>query len=137
MAITFHCDHCGRKIEAQDGSAGKWGKCPACHNKIYVPNLNPEEELKLAPVDESDEAKQKQLMDETYKLAQDILLERDPPDEMGKTKISAPEISDEELTKNIILYLRQVADGELDEAQITADLIIPYSVQAVKISSSP
>ncbi|MHC4658446.1 MAG: hypothetical protein ACYS83_04615 [Planctomycetota bacterium] len=32
MPITFHCEHCGKKIEAQDSAGGKWGKCPACHN---------------------------------------------------------------------------------------------------------
>ena len=47
MAIIFHCDHCGRKIEASDNTGGKWGKCPSCHNKIYVPNLNIDDDLKL------------------------------------------------------------------------------------------
>jgi DNA-directed RNA polymerase subunit RPC12/RpoP len=37
MAITFHCGHCGKKIEAPDSAGGKWGKCPSCHNKVYVP----------------------------------------------------------------------------------------------------
>ena len=55
MAITFHCKHCGKKIEANEKAAGKWGKCPSCHNKIYVPNLNAEDDLKLAPVDEEAE----------------------------------------------------------------------------------
>ena len=51
MAITFHCEHCGKKIEAPNSAGGKWGKCPACHNKLYVPDLYPDEELKLAPID--------------------------------------------------------------------------------------
>ena len=81
MAITFHCDYCGKKIEAADKTAGKWGKCPSCHNKLYVPDLNTGDELKLAPIDEEEEKTKKQLMAETYKLDQDILTERQTPDE--------------------------------------------------------
>ena len=133
MAITFHCNHCGKKVEAQDSAAGKWAKCPACHNKIYVPDLQADEELKLAPVDESEEERKKRLMAETYQLTQDILQEREIPEAAAGLGRPEPEISDKELTKNIILYLRQMADGELDEAQRTADSIAPYGRQAVKI----
>lgn len=133
MAIIFHCEHCGKKIEAADSAGGKWGKCPACHNKIYVPSPESAKELKLAPVDEGDEAKQKELMDETHKLTQDILLEREVPGGPPEAGGPGAEISDKELTKNIILYLRQMADGELDQAQKTAELIVPASGRAVKI----
>ena len=61
MGITFHCEHCGKKIEAPDSAGGKWGRCPACHNKVYVPGLSSDEKLKLAPVDEEYQTKQKQL----------------------------------------------------------------------------
>jgi DNA-directed RNA polymerase subunit RPC12/RpoP len=133
MAITFHCSHCGKKVEAQDSAAGKWAKCPACHNKIYVPNLSDDDELKLAPVDESDEERKKRLMAETHKLTQDILQERAVPEGASGTVGPVREVSERELTKNIIVYLRQMADGDLDEAQRTADLIVPYGRQAVKI----
>jgi len=133
MAIIFHCEHCGKKIEAPDSAGGKRSKCPACHNKLYVPGLDFDEELKLTPIDTDNDAKQKELMAETYKLTQEILLEREVPDGPAGTATSAPEISDKELTKNVIVYLRQMADGELDEAQRTADLIAPYGPQAIKI----
>jgi len=133
MAITFHCEYCGKKIEAPDGAGGKWGKCPACHKNVYVPGLDSGEELKLAPIDETDLAKQKQLRAETHKLTQDILLEREVPD--GPAEVAAPAsgISDKELTKNIIAYLRQMADGKLSQAQKTAELIVPCSDRALKI----
>ncbi|HUS74048.1 MAG TPA: hypothetical protein VMY06_13390 [Sedimentisphaerales bacterium] len=133
MAIVFHCENCGKKVEAPDSAGGKRSKCPACHNKLYIPGLDSDEELKLAPVDSDEEAKQKQLMDETYHLTQEILLERDAPDGPPGTTKPAFEISEKELTKNIILYLRQMANGELDEAVRTADSIAPYNRQAVKI----
>ncbi|MHC4460674.1 MAG: hypothetical protein ACYS6W_03330 [Planctomycetota bacterium] len=133
MTITFHCEHCGKKIEAPDSAGGKRGKCPACHNKVYVPGPDSDEELTLAPIDESEEERKKRLMAETHKLTQDILQEREVPDGPGEAAMSAPEVSDKELTKNIIVYLRQMANGDLDEAQRTADLIAPHGPQAVKI----
>ena len=133
MAIVFHCEHCGKEIKAADSAGGKWGKCPSCHNKLYVPSLGSDEELKLAPVDESDEEKQKRLMNETYELTQEILLERETPNGPPGTAKPVTEANVKELTKNIILYLRQMADGDLDDAQKTADLIAPYGQYAVKI----
>jgi DNA-directed RNA polymerase subunit RPC12/RpoP len=133
MAIVFHCDHCGKKVEAQDSAGGKWAKCPACHNKIYVPAPHADEELKLAPVDETEEERKKRLMAETHQLTQDILLEREVPDGATDFGDSTFKISDNELTKNIIVYLRQMANGELNEARITADLITPHGPQAVRI----
>lgn len=133
MAIIFHCSHCGKKVEAQDSAAGKWAKCPRCHNKIYVPNLDAYEELKLAPINQDDEEREKQLMAETSQLTQDILQEREILEAGAGLSQPSPKTNDKELTKNIIVYLRQMADGELDEAQKTADSIAPYGTDAVKI----
>ena len=133
MAITFYCEHCGKKIEAPDSAGGKWGKCPACHNKLYVPGLDSDEELKLAPIDESDQAKQRELMAETYKLTQDILLERETPNELAEVATPASAISDKELTKNIVAYLRQMADGNLNQAERIANSIVSSGDKALKI----
>jgi hypothetical protein len=140
MSIKFHCDHCGKKIEAPDNAGGKWGKCPSCHNKLYVPNLNPgDEELKLAPIDTSAKEREKQLMAETYRLTQDILQERVVPEggadtaELDDTAEMVFGMSNTELMKYIILYLRQMADGELAEAQKIEALIEPHKAQAVGI----
>jgi len=133
MAITFHCTHCGKKIEAQDSAGGKWGKCPSCHNKVYVPDIHVDSDLKLAPLDEKEEARRKQLMSETYKLSQDILRERGEANGPRGTGVSASRMSDKELTKNIILYLRQMADGELGDAQTISNLIAGCGNRAMKI----
>jgi len=150
MAVTFHCDHCGKKIEASDSACGKWGKCPGCHNKVYVPGFNAGEELKLAPIDESEKEKQERLMSETYRLRQDILHERQVPDDSdetavsvspireilgdsGKTTISASQMSDKELTKKIITYLRQIADGNLTGAENIAETIVLAGRRAIEI----
>ena len=123
MPITFHCSHCGKRIEAQDSAGGKWGKCPVCGNRLYVPAPVEDEELKLAPVDEIDEATRKRLIAETYQLTQDILQERDTPDGGGEPGVSVPQLSDEEL----------MADGELDQADDVGRVIVPFGKRALKI----
>jgi len=133
MTITFHCEHCGKKIKAPDTAGGKWRKCPTCHNELYVPGPASDEDLKLTPVDEEVEAKRKELMAETYRLTQDILREKEAPDAGGGGVGSAFDISDEELTKNIIKYLRQMVDGGLDDAQLTAAKIALCGPRAMEV----
>ena len=139
MTVTFHCEYCGKKIEAPDSAGGKWGKCPACHNKLYVPDTSEGEELKLAPIDESEEARRKRLMEETSKLSEDILLEKEVPDESAEVEADADvavwpaEISDEQLKKNIVSYLRQMAEGQEEAAKRSKGLITPYGKRTIKI----
>jgi hypothetical protein len=140
MAIIFHCEHCGKKIEAAESAGGKWGKCPACHNRLYVPTLDSGEELKLAPIDVTDKEREKQLMAETHKLTQDILQEfREVPERATEAiepiETAGPvfEMNKREMTKHIITYLRLMADSELYEAQRIAALIAPHAAQVVGI----
>lgn len=129
MAIKFHCNFCGKKIEAPDTAGGKWGKCPACHAKLYVPLPMAEDELKLAPIDETEEQRKRQLLQETFRLTQDILQERNAPEVAPAGP--ATDISQEQLTKHIFQYLRQMFTGDLDAAQKTADLIVPHRRKAI------
>jgi hypothetical protein len=133
MAIVFHCQYCGKEIKAADSAGGKWGKCPTCHNKLYVPSPDIDEDLKLAPLDTQDEEREKQLMAETHKLTQDILQEREIPDGPETPSEAIYELGDAELRKDIILYLRQMARGDLDEAERTSALIAPYRAKVIEI----
>jgi len=136
MPIKLHCEHCGKKIEAPDSAGGKWGKCPACHNKVYVPlpATNDDDELKVAPLDESEVQKQRQLMAETFRLTRDILEEQNVPEApLAAAGGPAAEISEQQLTEHIVRYLRQMVDGRLDEAQRTADRIVPHRRKAAVI----
>ena len=134
MSITLHCNYCGKKIDAPDSAASKWGKCPGCHNKLYVPGPASDEELKLTPVDERDEERKKQLMAETRKLEQDILLEsEEPAGQANNIDTSTPKTGERELTKSIIKYLRQMADSELEQAESILALIQPHRSTAIKI----
>ena len=133
MAIIFHCQFCGKEIKAADSAGGKWGKCPTCQNKLYVPSPDADEDIKLAPLDTQFEEKEKQLMAETYKLTQDILQEREVPDGPSKPGGAVYELSDSEIRKNVILYLRQMAQGNLDEAERTSALITPFRSKVLEI----
>ncbi len=130
MAIVFHCQFCGKEIKASDDAGGKWGKCPKCHNKIYVPSIDldkEDDELKLAPIDEYDIQRKRELMAETYKIQQDILEDREIPNSQAEPAgNSVRKMSDEELEKYVIMFLRQMAAGELEDAERTAMILSPH-----------
>ena len=133
MAIVFKCERCGKEIRAADSAGGKWGKCPTCQHKIYVPSSDTGEELKLAPENTEDLEREKQLMAETYKLTQDILKEREIPEGPAIPAGAVYDMGEKELKKNIILYIRQMEDGELDEAERIAALIKPHKTKVTEI----
>ncbi len=122
MTISLHCQSCKKKIKAPDNAGGKWGKCPFCKHKCYVP-LPPapeEEQIKLAPIDESSETHYGDLMKETHELTKNILHETAMPDDDDTNK--GP-ISEKELLRAIIFYLRNVAQGNLEKAEQYASIL--------------
>ena len=134
MAITFHCQHCGKKIEAPENAAGKWGKCPSCRNRLYVPDPKAgAEELKLAPIDENEENKQKRLLAESYELNQQILQETNVPESAAETP--APplkQLSGQQLRDRIVGYLRQTADGDFAGTEEAAKQIAACGQRAIE-----
>ena len=140
MSITFKCEHCGKKIEAPDAAGGKWGKCPGCKSKVYVPSKEAEAEgeLKLAPLDAEEEKRRKQMLVEEARLRQEIMEETDVPEEGMQAKREQNEqkagaLSDAEIEVGIISYLRQMADGDLEEAERTAKPLILSGKKTLKI----
>ncbi|MEN8128552.1 MAG: hypothetical protein ABFR90_12235, partial [Planctomycetota bacterium] len=83
MSINFHCESCKKKIKAPDETGGKWGHCPYCKHRCYIPLPKDENEpeLTLAPLDESEETQMADLMRETKDLTQEILSQGDLPEE--------------------------------------------------------
>ena len=115
-------------------AGGKWGNCPHCNLKCYIP-LPPateEEEIKLMPIEEEHERQYEEKMKETRDLQLDILHETMSVDD-DAIGFSFNEQDKKRLWKNIIAYLRQMADGELDEAQQTVDEIVRYGDHAKEI----
>ena len=86
MAISFCCESCKKKINAPDGAGGKWGKCPNCNHRCYIPlpKSEGEDELKLAPINPGEEAEYEKMMKETQELRKKALGEKNIPPESKK-----------------------------------------------------
>ena len=134
MTITFHCKYCSKKIDASEKVAGKWGKCPSCHNKVYVPSLNADDDddIQLAPMDKGEEEKKRKLMAETFAISQDILDEKEVPNEQGPA-INTSQVDGKSLKGDIVSYLRLMVDGDLDRAAAISTTISQSGDQAMQI----
>jgi hypothetical protein len=131
MAISFVCECCKKKINAPDSAGGKWGKCPSCGFKCYIP-MPPsadDEEIKLAPIDEEEETEYREMMRETYHVTEELLHQIEDPAEPGQ----AATIDEKVLTMRVVKYLGLMANGSLDEAANAAKKITPYKAQTKKI----
>ena len=126
MAITFHCEHCGKKIEAPDSGGGRRGKCPACHNRVYIPSpQTDDDDLHLAPIDDQEETQRRKMMAETLNLTQQLLDENNVPDMPSedapppRTAVGAMSLlgkEENDPAQPIVHYLHLMADGKLDQA---------------------
>ena len=89
MSISFHCENCKKKVNAPDGTGGKWGRCPHCNHRCYIPlpKSKGEGELKLAPIDPNEEVEYEKMIKETQDLRQDILHEKEEPPEPDEKRI--------------------------------------------------
>jgi hypothetical protein len=134
MTIGFHCESCKKKINAPDNAGGKWGKCPYCHHRCYVPlpESEGEEELKLAPVDETEEMKYQRMMKETHNITQTLLHEKSEPDDSDTPQNA----NEKDASALVIRYLRLMADGSLDEARKAAEQIMVNKASARTILES-
>ncbi|HOL32057.1 MAG TPA: hypothetical protein PK052_08745, partial [Anaerohalosphaeraceae bacterium] len=138
MPIQFHCEACKKKIKAPDTAGGKWGSCPYCKHRCYIPlpKQDDEPELKLVPIDPREETSVEELMRETKTLTQTILLQNSIPEETGRTDGSSRTAQEKDILKQCILYLRQMADGELGPAARTLSELKKNKKTAVRLLSS-
>ena len=135
MSISFNCESCKKKIKAPDKAGGKWGKCPYCNHRCYVP-LPPapeEEELTLAPLDETHETSYEEKMQQMRDVTHDILHVKDEPQDESQDEIGIGEMNSGEMRNVVIAYLRQMADGFLAEAEGTAALIESSKAAGLKV----
>jgi hypothetical protein len=128
MPIEFHCNFCGRLVRAPDEAGGKKGKCPTCQKILYVPM--PEgaiEEFDLAPVDEQEERRKRQMEEQARATERQLLKEKQlaaegaaaarpnrdvpepPPD------VSGPDYA-EDIEFLVVTWVRSMADGNLGNA---------------------
>ena len=134
MPIVFHCESCKKKIQAPDGTGGKYAPCPYCKHKVYIPmpkSALEGEELKLAPIDETEERLRQQMMRETYALQQNLLKQKEIPENADLA--AAAQMDERDLLKHIIMYLSQMAGNQTDDAKKTAEKIMQNKKKAVVI----
>ena len=138
MTISFNCECCKKRVKAPDKAGGKWGACPYCQHRCYIPmpKSDDEPELKLAPVDESELSHMDDLMKETHSLTQKILRENTKVEEKPEDKAAAKTAQEKEIIKQCIIYLRQMADGDLMTAEKTLQTLKKNKKSALRTLSS-
>jgi len=124
MAIEFHCSQCGKLVRAGEEHAGKRGRCPHCHQSVYIPTPSKDlEPLRLAPLDENEERERQRLLEESLALARKLRRERDVPPEVARAPRPEPK-GDVRLPSDmehlVTEYALAMAAGRLDEARALA-----------------
>lgn len=152
MAIEFHCNHCGHSVKTSADNAGKRGKCPHCHQSVYIPTPAEDiEPLHFAPVDENEEQRQKRLRQETIDLQRRIETDRTEPPAAARPPAaevdddapllprhtSEPEVQERrtpgEVERLVVEYVLAMADGDLDEAEGYAQTLRPDAAVAQEV----
>jgi hypothetical protein len=138
MSINLHCESCKKKIKAPDEAGGKWGNCPYCNHRCYIPlpKSDDEPELKLIPLDQNDETQIEELMRETKNLTHEILSQSTLPETEKEPHGSTHTARQKEVIKQCILYLRKMADGELAASENTFLKLKKNKKTSIRILSS-
>jgi hypothetical protein len=127
MSISFECQNCHKKIKAPAAAGGKRGNCPHCKTRCFVPS-EPEadfEEFKLIPIDDEDELAHQQFKEQAYSITKDIYNQKS-----AEGSGTFNDTHRQELLKNIIQYLRFMADGELPDAEAILPRISKHGIKA-------
>ncbi|MBU0717054.1 MAG: hypothetical protein KJ749_02300 [Planctomycetes bacterium] len=118
MSIELHCTRCSKLIRAPDEAGGKRGRCPYCKESVYIP-MPPEEgeEFKLAPIDEAEEQRARQLRREAIGYAASVDHETATPPDGAAGGVPAPppgEVID--LAAEVNAFLVAMRDSRLEDA---------------------
>lgn len=126
MSIEIHCPKCSRLIKAPDNAGGKFGKCPYCQEKVYVPSPADQiDEIPLAPIDAAEEQKDAELRREAVKYASAVDHAKETPidtptaaESLGDGAPPIPEETEEviDIGENVERFVIAMRDSRLDEA---------------------
>ena len=126
MSIKFRCEACHKTVKAPDDAAGKRGKCPYCEHSSYIPAPVAEgEEVSLAPLDDAEEQRRQQ------EIEQLVAQERDLIAETGNLDAAAPlehreDLASEDLHHFVINYCLYMTNGKLDQAAAEVERLRPF-----------
>ena len=149
MPIVFHCEHCGKKISAPDNVGGQAGKCPNCHQRIFIPSPPEQlEEIPLAPEDPQDEIRRQQMIREQLKLQEELDKHKGapetpagqehgaggadlPPGGVGHRAVSQVPAGPK-INQLIEQYVLSMAKGDLESAEEVAGQIVAQGNRAAR-----
>ena len=127
MSIELHCTKCGKLVRAPDEAGGRRGKCPYCQESVYVPMPHDDaEEIRIAPIDEEEEQRAKELRRESIEFVSAVGHDTDVPEATGGAEVGglpgvAPppgEVVD--LAAEVEAFVTAMRDSKLDQADRTA-----------------
>jgi hypothetical protein len=116
MSIELHCPQCQKLIRAPDSAGGQHGKCPYCGNKVYIPTPPGEfDEIALAPLEEEDERRERELRRESIRYASAVghAMDAGPAGELGSGETPGEVV---DLGGEIEAFILAMRDSKLDEA---------------------
>ena len=140
--IQFHCDSCGKLVQAPPSAAGKRGQCPYCGKSVYIPPPEGElAELPLAPEDSADEQRQAALLAERRRLDHILEQEKAAADEDEPTApegASTPHAAsigppEDDLEETVIAYLVAFSKSDLDHAESLLPVLQRHRSEVRKI----
>lgn len=118
MAITFQCDHCGKKIEAPDSAGGKRGRCPYCKQTNYIPAPVAEEDLfDMAPEDGADEARRQAELKSLRSQERDLITELADMGAPAEPLEWRHDLKPEDIYHYVVNYCLDMANSNLERAQ--------------------
>lgn len=127
MSIELHCPQCEKLIRAPDNAGGKYGKCPYCETKVYIPAPPDDEgEIGIAPIDEEEERRERELIRESVRYAAAFDKESDklPPEGAaprggggGTIRPEAPPGEVIDIGDEVEAYVVAMRDSKLDDAE--------------------
>ncbi len=125
MSIELHCPRCQQLVKAPDDAGGKRGRCPYCKSSVYIPLPPGEEEIRIAPIDQEDEQREKELRRESAAYVASIAHGGTPKEEPPST---AEEPADPDV--EIESFIRAMHESRLDDAEAAVSRIRAGGKQA-------
>ena len=118
MTIKFHCEHCGKLIQAPDEAGGRRGTCPHCNGSNFIPAAEKEPELEVAPLDEQAERERQEEIERLLDAERDLRAASAPVEKTPRlSQRPTTEVDPAELHHLVVNYCLDMANGRLDRAE--------------------
>ncbi|NQU75381.1 MAG: hypothetical protein HQ546_03570 [Planctomycetes bacterium] len=118
MTIKFHCEYCGKIVQAPDSAGGQRGKCPHCQRSNFIPAPEGGEPLDLVPLDEQSEMQRRQEIDALLAAERELLAQTTRGETTPRiSQKETAELASEDLHHLVINYCLDMSDGKLERAE--------------------